>query len=130
MTISDPNDPLAATVDIIAQPKGKKPLGINQLSGGEKTLTALALLFAAYLHRPSPFCILDEVDAPLDDVNTGHFNRIVRKFSEHSQFILITHNKLTMEAADLVYGVTMMEEGVSSVFPVDLRQLPPDPTTP
>ena len=118
--LSDPKLPLSSSVDVVACPKGKKPLGIHQLSGGEKTLTALALLFAAYRYRPSPFCVLDEVDAPLDDVNTEKFNRMVKAFSEHSQFILITHNKLTMQAADALYGVTMAEEGVSSVFSGEL----------
>lgn len=122
LIMPDPNNPLASSVDIVAQPKGKKPLTIHQLSSGEKALIALALLFAAYMHRPSPFCVLDEVDAPLDDVNTEKFNRIIRTFSEQSQFVVITHNKLTMQAADVIYGVTMMEEGVSSVFPVTLEE--------
>ena len=107
----------------IAKPKGKRPQTINQLSGGEKTLTAISLLFSLYLLKPAPFCVLDEVDAPLDDANVGKFNDMIRRFSDRSQFILVTHNKATMSAADVLYGVTMQEEGVSRVVPVDFRAL-------
>jgi chromosome segregation protein len=107
----------------MAKPKGKKPLSISQLSGGEKTLTAISLLFAIYLIKPAPFCIFDEVDAPLDDANIDKFNNIIRKFSEDSQFILVTHNKRTMASTDVIYGITMIEQGVSKVVPVDLREL-------
>ncbi len=117
------DNPLESAIDIIAKPKGKRPQSINQLSGGEKSLTALALVFSLYLLKPAPFCILDEVDAPLDDANVGKFTRIIRKFSEQSQFILVTHNKNTMAAVDVIYGVTMHEQGVSSVVPVDFRDL-------
>ncbi len=111
-------DPLEARIEIIAKPRGKRPTSIDLLSGGEKTLTAIALLFAIYLVKPSPFCILDEVDAPLDDANIDRFTRILRKFSDHTQFIVVTHNKRTMEAANALYGVTMEEEGVSKVVSV------------
>lgn len=112
------NDPLEDDILIVARPKGKKPSAITQLSGGEKTLTAIALLFAIYLVKPSPFCILDEVDAPLDDSNIERFMKLIRTFSESTQFILVTHNKLTMEAADRMYGVTMQEQGVSRLVGV------------
>lgn len=114
-------DPLESRIDIFAQPKGKRPSHINQLSGGEKTLTAIALLFAIYLVKPSPFCILDEVDAPLDDANIERFAKIIRRFSVNTQFIIITHNKKTMEKAERMYGVTMQETGVSSLVGVDMK---------
>ncbi len=123
LILTEPERPLDSSIDIIAKPKGKRPLTINQLSGGEKTLTATALLFAIYLLRPAPFCIFDEVDAPLDDANIDKFNGIVRKFSNNSQFIIVTHNKRTMASTDVIYGVTMIEQGVSRVVPVDLREL-------
>jgi chromosome segregation protein len=123
LILVDPANPLESPINIIARPKGKKPLTINQLSGGEKTLTATALLFAIYLFKPAPFCIFDEVDAPLDDHNIDKFNRLIRKFSEQSQFIIVTHNKKTMETTDIIYGVTMVEQGVSRVVPVDFRGL-------
>jgi chromosome segregation protein len=107
----------------MAQPKGKRPLTINQLSGGEKTLTAISLLFAIYLLKPAPFCIFDEVDAPLDDANIDKFNNIIRTFSNESQFIVVTHNKRTMASTDVMYGITMIEAGISRVIPVDLRQI-------
>jgi len=119
----DPNNPLESEIDIIAKPKGKRPLTINQLSGGEKTLTATALLFSMYLLKPAPFCIFDEVDAPLDDANIDKFNNIIRNFSKESQFVIVTHNKRTMTATDVIYGITMVEKGVSKVVPVDLREL-------
>ncbi|MEW6510522.1 MAG: chromosome segregation protein SMC [Bacteroidota bacterium] len=111
-------DPLEAGIEIVAKPRGKRPTSIDLLSGGEKTLTATALLFAIYLVKPSPFCILDEVDAPLDDANIDRFTRILRKFSDNTQFIVVTHNKRTMEAASALYGVTMEEEGVSKLVTV------------
>ena len=118
-----PDNPLESAIEIIAKPKGKKPLTISQLSGGEKTLTATSLLFSIYLLKPAPFCIFDEVDAPLDDANIDKFNNIIRKFSEESQFIIVTHNKRTMASTDVIYGITMVEQGVSRVVPVDLRDL-------
>ncbi|HEV2832762.1 MAG TPA: chromosome segregation protein SMC [Hanamia sp.] len=122
--IMDNPDNLAETgIDIVAKPKGKRPTSITQLSGGEKTLTATALLFAIYLIKPAPFCILDEVDAPLDDANVGKFTQMIRKFSKESQFIIVTHNKMTMASVDIIYGVTMQEPGVSKLVPVDFRGL-------
>ena len=111
-------DPLEARIEITAKPRGKRPTSIDLLSGGEKTLTAIALLFAIYLVKPSPFCILDEVDAPLDDSNIDRFTRILRRFSDNTQFIVVTHNKRTMEAANALYGVTMEEEGISKLVSV------------
>jgi chromosome segregation protein len=121
--LTDPENPLESSIDIIAKPKGKRPLTINQLSGGEKTLTATSLLFAIYLLKPAPFCIFDEVDAPLDDANIDKFNQIIREFSKESQFIIVTHNKRTMASTDIIYGITMIEQGISRVVPVDLREL-------
>ena len=115
-------DPLEARIEIVAKPRGKRPTSIDLLSGGEKTLTATALLFAIYLVKPSPFCILDEVDAPLDDANVDRFTRILHKFSDNTQFIVVTHNKRTMEAANALYGVTMEEEGVSKLVTVRFNQ--------
>ncbi len=123
LKLVDPANPLDSEIEIMAQPKGKRPLTINQLSGGEKTLTAISLLFSIYLLKPAPFCIFDEVDAPLDDVNIDKFNNIIRKFSSESQFIIVTHNKRTMSSTDVIYGITMIEQGVSRLVPVDLREL-------
>jgi chromosome segregation protein len=123
LILSDPQNPLESDIDIIAKPKGKRPLSINQLSGGEKTLTATAILFSLYLLKPAPFCIFDEVDAPLDDTNIDKFNNIIRKFSSESQFIIVSHNKRTIASTDVIYGVTMVEQGISRVVPVDLREL-------
>ncbi|NII25743.1 chromosome segregation protein SMC [Pseudoflavitalea sp. X16] len=123
MILENPENLAETSIDIIAKPKGKRPSSITQLSGGEKTLTATALLFAIYLIKPAPFCILDEVDAPLDDANVGKFTNMIRKFSEESQFIIVTHNKMTMSSVDVIYGVTMQEPGVSKLVPVDFRSL-------
>lgn len=123
LRLVESDDPLESPIDIMAKPKGKRPLTINQLSGGEKTLTAISLLFAIYLLKPAPFCVFDEVDAPLDDANIDKFNNIIREFSKDSQFILVTHNKRTMAATNVMYGVTMQEQGVSKVLPVDLVAL-------
>jgi chromosome segregation protein len=116
-------DPLEARIEIIAKPRGKRPTSIDLLSGGEKTLTAIALLFAIYLVKPSPFCILDEVDAPLDDSNIDRFARILRKFSDNTQFVVVTHNKRTMEATNAMYGVTMEEEGISKLVSVRFNEV-------
>ena len=121
--LENPDDPLESKIEIIAKPKGKRPTVIDQLSGGEKTLTATALLFSLYLLKPAPFCIFDEVDAPLDDNNIAKFNKIISEFSKDSQFIIVTHNKMTMSSVDAIYGVTMPEQGVSRVVPVDFRSL-------
>jgi chromosome segregation protein len=121
LLLLEPENPLESKIEIVAKPKGKRPQTISQLSGGEKTLTATALLFALYLLKPAPFCIFDEVDAPLDDANIEKFNKIIKKFSKDSQFIIVTHNKLTMAAVDTIYGVYMAEQGVSGVSPVDFR---------
>ncbi len=123
LILSDPEDPLESLVEIVAKPKGKRPKSLSQLSGGEKTLTATALLFALYLLKPAPFCVFDEVDAPLDDANIEKFNRIIKRFAEQSQFIIVTHNKSTMAAVDIIYGVYMNEPGVSGLSPVDFRKL-------
>lgn len=123
MILENPENLAETSIDIVAKPKGKRPSSITQLSGGEKTLTATALLFAIYLIKPAPFCILDEVDAPLDDANVGKFTQMIRKFSQESQFIIVTHNKMTMSSVDVIYGVTMQEPGVSKLVPVDFRNL-------
>jgi chromosome segregation protein len=123
MVLENPDNLAETGIDIVAKPKGKRPSSISQLSGGEKTLTATALLFSIYLIKPAPFCILDEVDAPLDDANVGKFTQMIRKFSEKSQFIIVTHNKQTMGEVDVIYGVTMQEAGVSKLVPVDFRSL-------
>jgi chromosome segregation protein len=123
LVLENPENLAETGIDIIAKPKGKRPSSISQLSGGEKTLTATALLFSIYLIKPAPFCILDEVDAPLDDANVGKFTNMIRQFSENSQFIIVTHNKMTMSTVDVIYGVTMQEPGVSKLVPVDFRGL-------
>lgn len=122
LKLTNPTAPLESRIEIVAKPKGKRPLSINQLSGGEKTLTATALLFSLYLLKPAPFCIFDEVDAPLDDANIAKFNNIIKDFSKNSQFVIVTHNKKTMEAVDIMYGVTMVK-GISRVVPVDFREM-------
>ncbi|HET9451228.1 MAG TPA: chromosome segregation protein SMC, partial [Aggregicoccus sp.] len=109
-------------VEIVSQPPGKKLQSVNLLSGGEKALTAVALIFAIFLIKPTPFCLLDEVDAPLDEGNVGRYNDMVKEMSKQSQFILITHNKRTMEVADTLYGVTMEEPGISKLVSVKLKE--------
>ena len=113
-------DPLEANIDIIARPRGKRLQSIALLSGGERALTAISLLFALYLVRPSPFCILDEVDAPLDDANIGRFVHVLKEFARTTQFIMVTHNKISMHAADALHGVTMPEEGISQLVSVEI----------
>jgi chromosome segregation protein len=122
LVMADAGDILENEIEVIANPKGKRLGPLALLSGGEKTLTAISLLFAIYLVKPSPFCILDEVDAPLDDVNVERFVSAIRKFSGNTQFILVTHNKLTMRAADSLYGITMGPEGFSKVVSVKMEQ--------
>ncbi len=122
LKIEENADPLEAKIEIVAKPKGKRPTSIELLSGGEKTLTAIALLFAIYLVKPSPFCILDEIDAPLDDANIDRFTKIIEDFSKETQFIVVTHNKRTMEAAQTLYGVTMQDEGVSKLVSVRFNE--------
>ncbi|MGC9055172.1 MAG: AAA family ATPase, partial [Candidatus Hydrogenedens sp.] len=119
----DENDPLESGIEIEARPPGKKPQSIHQLSGGEQALTAIALLFAIFQTKPSPFCILDEVDAPLDDTNICRFLEIVKEFSKKSQFIIITHNKQTMACADAIIGITQQERGVSEIVSIKLNEL-------
>ncbi len=121
LILESPNDPLNSKIEIIAKPKGKRPKSLSQLSGGEKTLTATALLFSLYLLKPAPFCIFDEVDAPLDDINIQKFANIIRTFSDKSQFIIVTHNKSTMAEVDVLYGVYMQQKGISGVSAVDFR---------
>ena len=114
-------DSIECGVDIVAKPPGKKMTSITLMSGGEKAMTAVSLIFSIFLVKPSPFCLLDEVDAPLDDANVGRFNELLREMSSESQFILITHNKKTMELNDTLYGVTMQEPGVSKAVSVQLH---------
>jgi len=113
---------LDSGVQVIAQPPGKKNSSIHLLSGGEKALTALSLVFALFQLNPAPFCLLDEVDAPLDDTNTERFCELVEKMSADSQFLFISHNKITMEIANQLIGVTMQEPGVSRVVAVDIEE--------
>lgn len=118
LSLTDEGDLLESGIEIVAQPPGKKLQNVSLLSGGEKALTAVALIFAIFLIKPSPFCILDEVDAPLDDANIGRFNEMVREMSSASQFMIITHNTRTMEIADTLFGVTMEDPGVSNLVAV------------
>jgi len=122
LILTDESNILETGIDIIAQPPGKKLQNITLLSGGEKALTALSLLFASFLIKPTPLCILDEADAPLDDSNTGRFSRMLRELSSNIQFIVITHNRVTMESSDYIYGITMEEPGVSKVISMQLAE--------
>jgi chromosome segregation protein len=117
--LQDENDPLECGIEIIAKPPGKKLQSITLLSGGERSMTAVALLFSIFMVKPSPFCVLDELDAPLDESNIKRFLVMLEKFLVNSQFIIVTHNKRTMSVADVIYGVTMQEFGVSK--PVGVR---------
>lgn len=120
LKLIDPNDILESGIDIEAQPPGKKTKGLFLLSGGERALTVIALLFALLRYQPSPFCILDEIDAPLDDANIGRFSSFLHNYAQKTQFIVITHRKGTMESADIMYGVTMEESGVSKLLSVKI----------
>jgi chromosome segregation protein len=121
LVLLDESDALESGIDIIASPPGKRLQSIQLLSGGEKALTAMALMFAIFKYRPSPFCLLDEIDAPLDDANIGRFVEMLQGMGQQTQFILITHNRKTMEIADRLYGVTMEEPGVSKLISVQLN---------
>jgi chromosome segregation protein len=122
LRLTNPEDMLETGVEILAQPPGKRLGAMELMSGGEKALTAVSLIFALFQHKPSPFCLLDEVDAPLDEANIGRFAEAVRSMTHHSQFIVITHSKRTMEIADVLYGVTMEKPGISTLVSVELRQ--------
>jgi chromosome segregation protein len=113
LILENPDDVLESGIEIMARPPGKEPQSMSLLSGGEKTMTAVALVMSIFKSKPSPFCILDEVDAALDEANTTRFAGIIQDFLSHSQFIVITHNKRTMSVASTLYGVTMQEQGVS-----------------
>ncbi|MBW1824613.1 MAG: chromosome segregation protein SMC, partial [Deltaproteobacteria bacterium] len=121
LKLTEEDNILETGIDIVVQPPGKKIQTIDLLSGGEKTLTAIALLMALFLVKPSPFCLLDEADSALDDNNATRFNHYLKNISHASQFILITHNKLTMQIADTLYGITMEEPGVSKTVSVQLQ---------
>jgi chromosome segregation protein len=122
LRLASPDDPLESEIDIHAAPRGKRTQRIHLLSSGERTLVAVSLLFSIYLTKPSPFCLMDEVDAPLDDANVGRFTRLLEEFKIETQFLVITHNPRTMQAADAVYGVTMQEPGVSTIVGVRLGE--------
>ncbi len=130
MRLFDEDDILETGIEIVARPPGKRPQNIMLLSGGEKALTAIALLFALFQSKPSPLCILDEVDAPLDDVNVSRFVEVLQEMSADTQFLVVTHNKLSMEAASTLYGVTMEEKGVSKLVRAALDELHPAPKHP
>ena len=119
LKLTDDNDPLNSDIKILAQPPGKRNNSLKMLSAGEKSLTAIALLFSIYQYKPSPFCILDEIDAPLDDINIKKFTDVIKEYSKSTQFIMVTHNKLTMESADCIYGVTAEKKGISKLMSID-----------
>ena len=125
IALENPEELLESGIDIIACPPGTRLKNLSLLSGGQKTMTAVALLFSIYLVKPSPFCVLDELDAPLDDANIGHFTHLLRSFTEFSQFLVITHNKRTLSAADILYGVTMPEKGITQMVSLDMAELVP-----
>jgi chromosome segregation protein len=124
LQLSSDRDPLESGVEIFVHPPGKKLTSMSLLSGGEKALAAGALLFSLYMIKPSPFCILDEVDAPLDDANIDRFIEVLKRISQESQIILVTHNKRTMEISNILLGVTMEEPGVSRIISVDFQGIP------
>jgi chromosome segregation protein len=122
LILTDENDVLESGIDIVAKPPGKQLQTISLLSGGEQTMTAVSLLFSIYQVKPSPFCVLDELDAPLDESNINRFIRVLQRFIDHSQFIIITHNKRTIGMADVLYGVTMEEHGISKIVSVKFHK--------
>ena len=129
LVLLDENDALNCGIDIIAKPPGKQLQSVSLLSGGERTMTAVALLFAIYMVRPSPFCILDEMDAPLDESNINRFIRVLERFVAQSQFVIITHNKRTIAKANILYGVTMEERGISKLVGMRLSEAEPEGAT-
>ena len=121
IALLDEHDLLESGIEVVASPPGKRLQSVQLLSGGEKALTAIALMFAIFKYKPSPFCVLDEIDAPLDDANIGRFVEMLQGMQEHTQFIIITHSRKTMEIADRLYGVTMEEPGVSKLISIELN---------
>jgi len=137
LILTNEGDVLESGIEIVARPPGKQLQSISLLSGGEQTMTAVALLFSIYQVKPSPFCVLDELDAPLDESNVNRFIRVLKRFLDHSQFVIITHNKRTIGMADVLYGVTMQEHGVSKMVSVKFHKAdetetdqPPKPLVP
>lgn len=123
MLLDNAEDPLECGIDIIARPPGKRPQSVTLLSGGERTMTAVSLLFAIFMIKPAPFCMLDELDAALDDSNIGRFVQVLKEFLCHSQFLIITHNQHTIAGSDIVYGVTQQEKGISRIVSMRLREI-------
>jgi chromosome segregation protein len=121
--LENAEDPLECGIDIIARPPGKRPQSVTLLSGGERTMTAVSLLFAIFMIKPSPFCMLDELDAALDDSNIGRFVQALKDFLAHSQFLIITHNQHTIAGSDIVYGVTQQEKGISKIVSMRLKEI-------